>query len=126
MAIGIGNVWRFPFIAYANGGGSFGTFVVPYLIVLVVIAQPVYYLEMLLGQFSSRGCLKVFEMVPAMKGRYFFLRIVYAHTFTIGVGYTQIYAIGMAATYLACLLALTNRFFVASFQATLPWRITMH
>lgn len=65
LAIGLGNVWRFPFIALENGGGAF---LIPYLIVLLLIGQPIYYLELLIGQFSSRGCIKVYDMVPAMRG----------------------------------------------------------
>lgn len=64
--MGLGNVWRFPFIALANGGGAF---VIPYIIVLLLIGRPVYYMEVIIGQFSSRGCIKAFDMVPLMKGK---------------------------------------------------------
>lgn len=65
MSVGLGNIWRFPFTALENGGGAF---LVPYLIVLLVIGRPLYYMEMILGQFSSRGSIKVYDMVPAMRG----------------------------------------------------------
>lgn len=65
MSVGLGNVWRFPFTALANGGGAF---LIPYLIVLLIIGRPLYYMEMLLGQFSSRSGIKVFDMVPALRG----------------------------------------------------------
>lgn len=67
LSVGLGNVWRFPFIAFQNGGG---TFVIPYLIVLLLIGRPVYYLEIIIGQFSGRGCIKSFNFSPVMKGRY--------------------------------------------------------
>lgn len=67
LSVGLGNVWRFPFIAFQNGGG---TFVIPYLIVLLLIGKPVYYLEIILGQFSGRGCIKSFNFSPAMKGKF--------------------------------------------------------
>lgn len=67
MSVGLGNVWRFPFVALANGGGAF---VIPYIIVLVIIGKPIYYLEMLIGQFSSRGSVKVYDLSPAMRGEF--------------------------------------------------------
>lgn len=66
MSVGLGNVWRFPFIALDNGGGAF---VIPYIIVLIIVGKPIYYLEMLLGQFSSRGSAKVYDMCPALRGK---------------------------------------------------------
>ena len=65
MSVGLGNVWRFPFTAYANGGGAF---LIPYLIVLLFIGRPLYFLEMVLGQFSSKGSVKVWKCVPIAKG----------------------------------------------------------
>lgn len=65
MSVGLGNVWRFPFVALENGGGAF---LIPYLIVLFVIGRPIYYLEMLIGQFSSRGSVQLYDMAPAMRG----------------------------------------------------------
>lgn len=67
MSVGLGNVWRFPFAALENGGGAF---LIPYLIVLLIIGRPLYYLEMLLGQFSSRSNIQVYDLVPAMRGLY--------------------------------------------------------
>lgn len=65
LSVGLGNVWRFPFAALENGGGAF---LIPYVIVLFVVGKPVYYLEMLIGQFSSRGSIRVFDFSPAMRG----------------------------------------------------------
>lgn len=66
MSVGLGNVWRFPFTALENGGGAF---LIPYLIVLSIIGRPLYYMEMIIGQFSSRGSIKVYDMVPALRGK---------------------------------------------------------
>lgn len=66
MSVGLGNIWRFPFIANRNGGGAF---LIPYLVVLTVIGRPMYYMEMALGQFSSRGNIKMYEkLCPVFKG----------------------------------------------------------
>uniref|UniRef100_A0A8W7P9P5 Transporter n=1 Tax=Anopheles coluzzii TaxID=1518534 RepID=A0A8W7P9P5_ANOCL len=102
LSVGFGNVWRFPYTAFKNGGGAF---VIPYLIVLFIIGRPIYYLEMVLGQFSNRGCVKVYDLAPAMRG--------------IGVGQTV--AIFTVITYYASVLAVTLRYLVASFNPELPW-----
>ncbi|KAL4712294.1 hypothetical protein ACJJTC_004056 [Scirpophaga incertulas] len=64
-SVGLGNVWRFPFVAYQNGGGAF---LIPYIIVLLIIGKSMYYLETVLGQFSNSNCVKIWALSPAMKG----------------------------------------------------------
>lgn len=102
LSVGFGNVWRFPYTALNNGGGAF---VIPYLVVLLVVGRPLYYLEMVVGQFSSRGCVKVFDLCPLMRG--------------VGVG--QTITMFTIVGYYAALLSLAMRYFVDSFQYTLPW-----
>lgn len=58
MSVGLGNVWRFPFTAYENGGGAF---LIPYVLVLVVVGKPFYYLEMIMGQFTSSSSVKMWS-----------------------------------------------------------------
>ncbi|XP_035794368.1 sodium-dependent nutrient amino acid transporter 1-like [Anopheles albimanus] len=101
-SVGFGNIWKFPYTALDNGGGAF---LLPYLIVLFVIGRPLYYLEMAMGQFSSRGCVKIYDLAPAMRG--------------IGVGQTV--AMLVAISYYTPILAITLRYLLLSFSSELPW-----
>lgn len=56
MAVGLGNVWRFPYITYTNGGGSF---LVPYFLALMIIGWPLMFQELAVGQNARAGCNKV-------------------------------------------------------------------
>jgi NSS family neurotransmitter:Na+ symporter len=51
-AIGIGNVWRFPFIVYSNGGGAF---IIPYIIALITAGIPLLMMEFGLGYKAKAG-----------------------------------------------------------------------
>ncbi|ALC48305.1 NAAT1 [Drosophila busckii] len=102
VSVGLGNVWRFPFTAYENGGGAF---LIPYIIVLFLIGKPMYYLEMIIGQFTSQGTVKIWSICPAF----------------LGVGYGQAFATICIITYYSSLLALTLYYLFVSFQAELPW-----
>lgn len=69
VSVGFGNIWRFPFTAYENGGGAF---LIPYVILLFLVGKPFYFLEMIIGQFSSNSSVKVWGMSPGFVGNYSF------------------------------------------------------
>jgi solute carrier family 6 amino acid transporter-like protein 5/7/9/14 len=102
MSVGLGNVWRFPFIAFKNGGGAF---LLPYLIVLYIIGKPAFFLEMVVGQFSSRGATKVYDCCPAMRG----------------VGTGQVLSLMFVVTYYSAIIGLILKYLVSSFTFELPW-----
>ena len=56
-AIGIGNVWRFPYVVGANGGGIF---VVIYLLFLAIMGVPVLSMEFAVGRASRKSPVKAY------------------------------------------------------------------
>ncbi|XP_015434043.1 PREDICTED: sodium-dependent nutrient amino acid transporter 1-like [Dufourea novaeangliae] len=102
MSIGLGNVWRFPFTAYENGGG---VFLIPYIIVLFVVGKPFYYLEMIMGQFCSRSSVKMWAAAPGFRG----------------VGWAQMFSMLAVGTYYCSLMSVTLYYLIGSFQSKLPW-----
>ena len=45
-AVGLGNIWRFPYTTYENGGGAF---IIPYLIALLTAGIPLLFLDYAIG-----------------------------------------------------------------------------
>ena len=57
-AIGIGNVWRFPYVAGQNGGGLF---VLLYLIFLVCLGVPILTMEFAVGRASRKSSIQAYK-----------------------------------------------------------------
>ena len=57
-AIGIGNVWKFPYLAGQNGGGFFVLF---YLLFLCIMGIPVLTMELSVGRGSKKGIVNGYK-----------------------------------------------------------------
>ncbi|XP_043913391.1 sodium- and chloride-dependent neutral and basic amino acid transporter B(0+) [Protopterus annectens] len=101
-AVGLGNVWRFPYLAYRNGGGAF---LIPYTIMLAFAGLPLFFLECSLGQFASLGPISVWNIVPIIKG----------------VGITMVLVSAFVSMYYNCIIGYSLYYMFASFQSRLPW-----
>ncbi|CAF0759250.1 unnamed protein product [Adineta steineri] len=102
FAVGLGNVWRFPYLCFKNGGGAF---LIPYTLMLIFIGAPVFYLELTLGQFTSSGPLAVWKVNPLLRG----------------IGYASLATNCFLALYYNVLIAYCFYYLVASFQMIVPW-----
>lgn len=100
--VGFGNVWRFPYRAYKNGGGAF---LFPYIFLMFVVGKPLFFLENSLGQFTSRGPLVAFNFIPICRG--------------VGAGMVIISV--YFAIYYIMFMVYCTKFIYYSCQPTLPW-----
>ena len=66
-AIGIGNVWRFPYVAGQNGGGLF---VLLYLIFLVLMGVPVLTMELAVGRASRKSAVLAYKKLEKPKSKW--------------------------------------------------------
>ncbi|VDP72827.1 unnamed protein product [Echinostoma caproni] len=78
FAVDLGNIWRFPFICYRNGGGAF---LIPYLVMYIFGGLPLFYLELALGQFQRSGCITVWKRIcPMFSGVGFGICVIASYT----------------------------------------------
>ncbi|MDO5825932.1 MAG: sodium-dependent transporter [Methanosphaera sp.] len=59
-AVGLGNIWRYPYIAYSNGGGAF---LVPYIISIIMMGIPLLFIEYGAGFKFKAGISKVLRTI---------------------------------------------------------------
>uniref|UniRef100_A0A673Y2B6 Transporter n=1 Tax=Salmo trutta TaxID=8032 RepID=A0A673Y2B6_SALTR len=101
-AVGLGNVWRFPYLAFQNGGGAF---LIPYLIMLCLAGIPIFLLEVSLGQFASQGPVSVWKAIPALQG----------------CGIAMLIISVLIAIYYNIIMCWTLYYLFASLKGSLPW-----
>ena len=102
-AVGLGNVWRFPYLAQKNGGGAF---LIPYFVMLAVEGIPIFYLELAIGQRLRKGAIGVWHQVSPYLG---------------GIGISSAVVSFNVALYYNTIIAWCLFYFVQSFQSELPW-----
>ena len=65
-AIGLGNIWKFPYIAGVNGGGAF---VLVYLLCVFIVGLPIMMAEILIGRRGRRNPIATMALLGEEEGR---------------------------------------------------------
>ncbi|XP_023333623.1 sodium-dependent dopamine transporter isoform X2 [Eurytemora carolleeae] len=103
FAVDLANVWRFPYLCYKNGGGAF---LIPYLLMLTLGALPLFYMELVLGQFHRQGPISVWRICPIFKG----------------LGYCAVLVSFFVSFYYNVIIGWAFHFLISSFNYKLPWK----
>ncbi|XP_037704009.1 sodium-dependent neutral amino acid transporter B(0)AT2 [Choloepus didactylus] len=103
FSVGLGNVWRFPYLCQKNGGGAY---LLPYLILLLVIGIPLFFLELSVGQRIRRGSIGVWNYISPKLG---------------GIGFASCIVCYFVALYYNVIIGWSLFYFSQSFQQPLPW-----
>ena len=59
-AIGLGNIWKFPYLAGENGGGAF---VLVYLVCIIVLGLPIMIAEIVIGRHTAKNPVGAFKII---------------------------------------------------------------
>lgn len=112
-AIGLGNIWRFPYIAYDNGGGAF---LLPYVVALITAGVPVLVLDYVLGHRFRGSAPLVWRRISARTEAIGWVQTII--TYIIAVYYAVILAWSTIYTWFSLKLAWgedPEAFFVGDF-----------
>ena len=106
-AIGFGNVWSFPYLCYKHGGL---TFLIPYIVMLIFIGIPLFFMELALGQYFSLGPTVIFQEIAPFYG---------------GLGWAMVGISTLVSIYynmiMAWIIFYTAASLPASFSSVLSW-----
>ncbi|HML52270.1 MAG TPA: sodium-dependent transporter [Propionicimonas sp.] len=102
-AVGLGNIWRFPGVAYENGGGAF---MIPYLVAILTAGIPILFLDYAIGhRFRGSAPLSLRRLTGTVTGE--------------ALGWFQVAVSFIIAIYYTAVIAWALSYFVFSF--TIAW-----
>ncbi|XP_056144454.1 sodium-dependent neutral amino acid transporter B(0)AT2 [Lampris incognitus] len=103
FSVGLGNVWRFPYLCHQNGGGAF---MLLYIVLLLVIGVPLFFMELAAGQSIRQGSIGVWKHISPKLA---------------GIGYSSCMVCFYVALYYNVIIAWSLFYLGNSFQYPLPW-----
>ena len=98
-AVGLGNIWRFPYVAYENGGGAF---FIPYLFALLTAGIPILIMEFTMGHKYRGSAPLTFFRMAGKKAEW--------------LGWWAIFVSFVISTYYAVIIAWAMKYTVYSFN----------
>ena len=101
-SVGLGNVWRFPYVCFKSGGGAF---LIPFTIFLFVAGIPLFYLELGLGQYGGSGPITIWQCAPLFKG----------------LGWCMAFISFIVSLYYNVIISWCFFYLVNCFQKIMPW-----
>lgn len=102
-AIGIGNVWRFPFLCGRNGGAAF---LIAYFTCLFLVSLPAYMVELVMGQYTRKSTVFCFKAI---------------HPRWQGLGWAQVFMLLWVLAYYNVLLGYSCIYIMGAMADPLPW-----
>ncbi|KAG8567794.1 hypothetical protein GDO81_013778 [Engystomops pustulosus] len=103
FSVGLGNVWRFPYLCHQNGGGAF---LLLYFLLLLVIGIPLFFLELAAGQSIRQGSIGVWKHISPRLA---------------GIGFASCVVCSFVALYYNVIIGWSLFYMFNSFQYPLPW-----
>jgi len=103
FCVGLGNVWRFPYLCQSHGGGAF---MIPFLILLVLEGIPLLHLEFAIGQRLRKGAVGVWRSI---------------NPYLAGIGIASMLVSFLVGVYYNTIMAWIIWYLFNSFQDPLPW-----
>uniref|UniRef100_I3NE42 Transporter n=1 Tax=Ictidomys tridecemlineatus TaxID=43179 RepID=I3NE42_ICTTR len=103
FSLGLGSMWRFPYLCQQNGGGSF---ILMYLLMLLFFGIPLLYMEMIIGRWLRVDIIQVWKQLVPWLG---------------GMGYTSILVCMLMSLYNSAVLSWSLYYLANSFDHPLPW-----
>jgi solute carrier family 6 noradrenalin transporter-like protein 2 len=89
-------------LPFKNGGGAF---LIPYTLMLVFGAMPLFYMEVILGQYNRQGPISLWKICPIFKG----------------VGYCAVFIAFYVSFYYNVIIGWSLFYLGSSFSIKLPW-----
>ncbi|XP_059391354.1 sodium-dependent neutral amino acid transporter B(0)AT2-like isoform X2 [Carassius carassius] len=103
FSVGLGNVWRFPYLCHQNGGGAF---ILLYVLLMGLVGVPLFFLELAAGQSIRQGSIGVWRHISPK---------------FVGIGYSSCVVCFFVALYYNVIIGWSIFYLGSSFQYPLPW-----